>query len=243
VASRRHRLCNHNPAYVSPGGFPIRYTGYYTLREPPDARRFGPELPTAKEEPMPFAKRKCFLDDHEVKYLSITRSKAYTAMDVAESAHVRGQGGGQDDRSKGGRPPGHTRFGRNHAAIPIGLHYVVGDQPSARAALEAVAVGVGVRPGGPSGRKRPWLPFFFLEDGGACSAAALATPLSLPGGQLRDSPCLLGFQLPLPGRAERVRLFDEFADGWWAVGAQGRREKQVVYGTEDVAHAQAQPGV
>jgi len=40
---------------------------------------------------MPVAKLKRFLDDHEVKYLSITHSKAYTAMDVAQSAHVKGR--------------------------------------------------------------------------------------------------------------------------------------------------------
>lgn len=40
---------------------------------------------------MPVAKLKEFLDGHGVKYVSISHSKAYTALEVAESAHVQGK--------------------------------------------------------------------------------------------------------------------------------------------------------
>jgi Ala-tRNA(Pro) deacylase len=40
---------------------------------------------------MPVAKLKEFLDANKVKYVSISHSKAYTAMEVAESAHVQGK--------------------------------------------------------------------------------------------------------------------------------------------------------
>jgi len=40
---------------------------------------------------MPVAKLKEFLDAQGVKYVSIVHSKAYTAMQVAESAHIRGK--------------------------------------------------------------------------------------------------------------------------------------------------------
>src|ERR1043165_3764509 len=40
---------------------------------------------------MPVKKLKEFLDDNHVKYVSITHSKAYTAQEVAASAHVPGK--------------------------------------------------------------------------------------------------------------------------------------------------------
>ena len=40
---------------------------------------------------MPVARLKDFLDKNDVKYVSITHSKAFTAMDIAESAHIRGR--------------------------------------------------------------------------------------------------------------------------------------------------------
>jgi Ala-tRNA(Pro) deacylase len=40
---------------------------------------------------MPVKKLKEFLDQNRVKYVSITHSKAYTAQEVAESAHIPGR--------------------------------------------------------------------------------------------------------------------------------------------------------
>ena len=40
---------------------------------------------------MPVAKLKEYLDANAVKYISISHSKAFTAMEVAESAHVQGR--------------------------------------------------------------------------------------------------------------------------------------------------------
>lgn len=40
---------------------------------------------------MPVAKLKEFLDTQGVKYVTISHSKAFTAMEVAESAHVQGR--------------------------------------------------------------------------------------------------------------------------------------------------------
>lgn len=40
---------------------------------------------------MPVAKLKEYLDANGVKYISISHSKAFTAMEVAESAHVQGR--------------------------------------------------------------------------------------------------------------------------------------------------------
>jgi Ala-tRNA(Pro) deacylase len=40
---------------------------------------------------MPVTKLKEFLDVNAVKYISISHSKAFTAMEVAESAHVQGK--------------------------------------------------------------------------------------------------------------------------------------------------------
>jgi Ala-tRNA(Pro) deacylase len=40
---------------------------------------------------MPVAKLREFLDANGVKYVSISHSKAFTAMEVAESAHVQGK--------------------------------------------------------------------------------------------------------------------------------------------------------
>lgn len=40
---------------------------------------------------MPVAKLKEFLDAYAVKYVSISHSRAFTAMEVAESAHVQGK--------------------------------------------------------------------------------------------------------------------------------------------------------
>jgi len=74
-------------------------------------------------------------------------------------------------------------------------------------------------------RAAPRLPFFVREEGRGRIRGSSR-------GQLRIPPGFLGFLLPLTGRAERVRLFDESADGRWAVGAQGRGEKQVVHGAE-----------
>lgn len=39
---------------------------------------------------MPVAKLKAFLDANGVKYVVVTHSQAFTAMEVAESVHVRG---------------------------------------------------------------------------------------------------------------------------------------------------------
>lgn len=40
---------------------------------------------------MPARRLKEFLDSHNVKYVSITHSRAYTAQEVAASAHIRGK--------------------------------------------------------------------------------------------------------------------------------------------------------
>jgi Ala-tRNA(Pro) deacylase len=40
---------------------------------------------------MPARQLKEFLDSHGVKYISITHSRAYTAQEVAASAHIRGK--------------------------------------------------------------------------------------------------------------------------------------------------------
>lgn len=40
---------------------------------------------------MPARKLKEFLDSHNVKYVSITHSRAYTAQEVAASTHIRGK--------------------------------------------------------------------------------------------------------------------------------------------------------
>lgn len=40
---------------------------------------------------MPIEKLKCFLDENNVKYAVITHSNAYTAQEVAESAHIPGK--------------------------------------------------------------------------------------------------------------------------------------------------------
>lgn len=40
---------------------------------------------------MPVKKLKQFLDENHVKYVTITHSKAFTAQEVAESAHVSGR--------------------------------------------------------------------------------------------------------------------------------------------------------
>lgn len=40
---------------------------------------------------MPAYKLKEFLDSHNVKYVSITHSRAYTAQEVAASTHIRGK--------------------------------------------------------------------------------------------------------------------------------------------------------
>ena len=39
---------------------------------------------------MPIKKLKKFLDDHEVKYLTISHSPAFTAQEIAASAHIPG---------------------------------------------------------------------------------------------------------------------------------------------------------
>jgi Ala-tRNA(Pro) deacylase len=40
---------------------------------------------------MPAGKLKAFLDSHNVKYVSITHSKAYTAQGIAAAAHISGK--------------------------------------------------------------------------------------------------------------------------------------------------------
>ncbi len=40
---------------------------------------------------MPVQKLKTFLDDHRVKYVTISHSPAYTAQEIAASAHVKGR--------------------------------------------------------------------------------------------------------------------------------------------------------
>lgn len=40
---------------------------------------------------MPMSRLKNCLDDHKVKYVTIKHSLAYTAQEIAESAHIRGQ--------------------------------------------------------------------------------------------------------------------------------------------------------
>lgn len=40
---------------------------------------------------MPTSKLKHFLDDHHVKYMTINHSEAYTAQEIAATAHVKGQ--------------------------------------------------------------------------------------------------------------------------------------------------------
>ena len=40
---------------------------------------------------MPINRLKLCLDDHKVKYVTIKRSLAYTAQEIAESAHIQGR--------------------------------------------------------------------------------------------------------------------------------------------------------
>ena len=40
---------------------------------------------------MPIRKLKRFLDEHEIKYVTISHSPAYTAQEIAESAHIPGK--------------------------------------------------------------------------------------------------------------------------------------------------------
>ena len=40
---------------------------------------------------MPMNRLKLYLDDHKVKYVTITHSLAYTAQEIAESAHIQGR--------------------------------------------------------------------------------------------------------------------------------------------------------
>jgi len=40
---------------------------------------------------MPIRKLKKFLDEHEIKYVTISHSPAYTAQEIAESAHIPGK--------------------------------------------------------------------------------------------------------------------------------------------------------
>lgn len=40
---------------------------------------------------MPINRLKLYLDDHKVKYVTITHSLAYTAQEIAESAHIQGR--------------------------------------------------------------------------------------------------------------------------------------------------------
>lgn len=40
---------------------------------------------------MPATQLKAFLDSHSVKYVTLTHSQAFTAMEIAESAHVPGR--------------------------------------------------------------------------------------------------------------------------------------------------------
>lgn len=40
---------------------------------------------------MPVKKLKAFLDNHQVKYITISHSRAYTALEVAASAHIPGK--------------------------------------------------------------------------------------------------------------------------------------------------------
>lgn len=41
---------------------------------------------------MPSQKLKNFLDEHKIRYVTITHSLAYTAQEIAASAHLRGKG-------------------------------------------------------------------------------------------------------------------------------------------------------
>jgi Ala-tRNA(Pro) deacylase len=40
---------------------------------------------------MPLNKLKAYLDDHNIRYISIKHSKAYTAQEIAESVHIPGK--------------------------------------------------------------------------------------------------------------------------------------------------------
>ncbi len=40
---------------------------------------------------MPVQRLKRFLDDHQIKYVSVSHSPAYTAQEIAASAHVKGK--------------------------------------------------------------------------------------------------------------------------------------------------------
>jgi Ala-tRNA(Pro) deacylase len=46
---------------------------------------------SVKEKAMPAKKLKSFLDDHNVKYVVIRHSSAYTAQEIAASAHISGK--------------------------------------------------------------------------------------------------------------------------------------------------------
>jgi Ala-tRNA(Pro) deacylase len=44
-----------------------------------------------QEVTMPINRLKLYLDDHKVKYVTIKHSLAYTAQEIAESAHIQGR--------------------------------------------------------------------------------------------------------------------------------------------------------
>jgi len=48
-------------------------------------------LSRTEENAMPVKKLKKFLDSHDVKYVSISHSPAYSAQTIAESAHIPGK--------------------------------------------------------------------------------------------------------------------------------------------------------
>ncbi len=55
-----------------------------------DERRSG-RPPTCEDTTMPVRTLKRFLDDHKIKYVTIKHSPAFTAKEIAASAHVAGK--------------------------------------------------------------------------------------------------------------------------------------------------------
>jgi Ala-tRNA(Pro) deacylase len=57
----------------------------------PEDTAFTHADPHAEELVMPAKKVKTFLDDHEIRYITINHSTAYTAQEVAALTHIKGK--------------------------------------------------------------------------------------------------------------------------------------------------------
>jgi Ala-tRNA(Pro) deacylase len=65
--------------------------GHSMLRRADSSSEFGYPLYAVKEIIMPAKKLKEFLDKHDIKYTTIRHSQAFTAQEIAHSAHISGK--------------------------------------------------------------------------------------------------------------------------------------------------------